>query len=124
VQQQTSWWGRLVTWWRHGQAPPLGHLHFVMYTRRGCHLCDDAWHLLKQAQQRHGFQLQAIDIDSDPALTSCYGEQIPVVTVNGKLRFHGVLNQVLLQRLLQAEAAKRARGHLSTDADDPPAKNY
>jgi len=96
-----------VDWWRHGSARQLGHLHFVMYTRRGCHLCDDAWQVLQRAQQRHGFQLQALDIDADPVLMDRYGEQIPVVTVNGKLRFRGVLNQVLLRRLLRGEAASR-----------------
>jgi glutaredoxin len=97
-----------------------------MYTRRGCHLCAAAWQLLEAAQQRHGFQLQAADIDGDPALTDRYGEQIPVVMVNGRVRFRGTVNQVLLERLLRAEATRQV-SHApdpSTDADDPPLKNY
>jgi glutaredoxin len=106
VQQWTSWWTRLTSWWRPGNVPELGHLHFVVYTRRGCHLCSTAWQILEQSQQRHGFQLQAIDVDTEAELRSRYGEQVPVVTVNGKLRFRGAINRALLERLLRAERSR------------------
>jgi glutaredoxin len=76
----------------------------VLYTRTGCHLCDDAHAVLEQARRRHGFALAAIDVDSDPELVALHGEWIPVVTVNGKVRFRGGVNRVLLERLLNATA--------------------
>jgi glutaredoxin len=106
MRQPRSWWTRLTFWRRPPSTPPLGHLHFVMYTRCGCHLCDDAWEILKQAQQRYGVRLEAIDVDADPELTTRYGEQVPVVTVNGKLRFRGAINRALLERLFQAERSR------------------
>ena len=76
----------------------------VMYTRRGCHLCDAAWAQLEAARGRYGFALSARDVDAEPELVAAYGECVPVVTVNGKVRFRGQVNPVLLERLLQAEA--------------------
>ncbi|HZT80920.1 MAG TPA: glutaredoxin family protein [Gemmataceae bacterium] len=84
----------------------LAHLHFVMYTRRGCHLCDAAWGLLRAEQRRHGFTLRAADVDADRELAARHGDMVPVVTVNGKVRFRGGVNRVLLARLLRAEAAR------------------
>ncbi len=81
-------------------------LHFVFYTRRGCHLCDAAWRIVAEAQRRHGFALDAVDVDAAPELAARYGDCVPVVTVNGRLRFRGAVNRVLLQRLLDAPAAE------------------
>jgi glutaredoxin len=72
-----------------------------LYTRRGCHLCDEAWEKLERARERHGFALEAIDVDSDAELAAKYGMEVPVVTVNGTVRFRGGVNAVLLERLLE-----------------------
>ncbi len=74
-----------------------------MYTRRGCHLCETAWARLEEARQRYGFVLRAQDVDADPHLAAAHGDCVPVVTVNGKVRFRGVVNPVLLERLLRRE---------------------
>ena len=91
-----------MSWWRR---PRLGHLHVVVYTRRGCHLCDVAWRQLRRAQRRHGFRLEAVDVDTDPELAARHGTSVPVVTVNGRVRFRGAVNPVLLARLLRGEGA-------------------
>jgi len=75
-----------------------------MYTRRGCHLCEAAWGLLDEARQRYGFVLRTQDVDADPQLVAAHGNCVPVVTVNGQVRFRGAVNPVLLERLLRAEA--------------------
>ncbi len=79
----------------------LAQLHVILYTRQGCHLCDTAWQRLLKAQQRYGFALTARDVDADSQLAAQYGECVPVVTVNGKVRFRGDVNPVLLERLLR-----------------------
>lgn len=78
-----------------------------MYTRAGCHLCDDAWKLLEESRQRYAFPLEAVDIDGSPDLARKFGEQVPVVEIDGKVRFWGRINPVLLERLLRAEADSR-----------------
>jgi hypothetical protein len=94
-----SWWWH---WWRGGGRADL---HFVVYTRHGCHLCDVAWELLRREQRRHGFRLDAVVVDTEPDLAARYGTCVPVVAVNGKVRFRGVVNPVLLRRLLRAPAS-------------------
>ena len=74
-----------------------------MLTRAGCHLCDEAWQILESARQKYGFTLQAVDVNTDPELISQYGNCVPVVLVDGKVRFRGRINSVLLSRLLRAE---------------------
>lgn len=90
-----SW---LLSWWPRRR---LDHLHFVLYTRRGCHLCEAAWGQLRRARRRYGFRLEAVDVDRDPELAARYGTCVPVVTVNGRVRFRGAVNPVLLRRRLR-----------------------
>jgi glutaredoxin len=92
----------LWQWWR-GRRGGLTHLRVIMYTRRGCPLCEDAWALLEGERGRYGFALEAVDVDPDPELVERYGLEVPVVVVNGKVRFRGVVNAHLLRRLLRAE---------------------
>jgi glutaredoxin len=73
----------------------------VLYTRAGCHLCDDAWNLLHQARQRLHFVLEIVDVDTDAALRAQHGERVPVVEINGRVRCWGRINKVLLERQLR-----------------------
>jgi len=72
----------------------------VLYTRQGCHLCDDAHALLVA----HGVAPTCIDIDQDTALRERFNECVPVVEIAGKVRFRGRVDAVLLRRLLRAKA--------------------
>ena len=70
-----------------------------LFTRKGCHLCDDAYEMLT----RNGFVPELIDIDADPELIAMYGTCVPVVVVDGRERFRGRINEVLLRRLTCAD---------------------
>lgn len=82
-------------------------LEIVMYTRIGCHLCEEAWAFLQQEQSRWGYELREQDVDQNPELRSRYGECVPVVTIGGKLRFRGRVNPLLFRRLLRQSSRKR-----------------
>src|SRR5262245_39663270 len=99
-------WTCLFSWLRAKRRPLLGHFNVVMYTRHGCHLCEAAWELLQRERGRYHFRLEARDIDAEPELAALYGEWVPVVSVNGKVRFRGGVNPILLARYLEAETAK------------------
>ena len=58
--------------------------HLTVYTKPGCHLCEEAVRTLTRLQAQTPFRLEEISIESDPALFAEYGEQIPVVLLNGK----------------------------------------
>ena len=78
-------------------------LHVLMYTRQGCHLCAEAWDVLVANQKSWGFRLDQIDVDTDWSLIGKYGDCVPVVLVNGTVRFRGKVNEVLLRRILERE---------------------
>jgi hypothetical protein len=61
-------------------------------------------------QRRYQFSLRAVDVDSEPMLAERYSDQVPVVTVDDKVRFRGAVNRVLFNRLLRAEAMRCSRG--------------
>jgi len=68
----------------------------VLYTRAGCHLCEEA----KEVLLRHGIVPHEIDIDREPALVEQYGECVPVVVIEGKERFRGHVDERLLRRMM------------------------
>lgn len=68
----------------------------VIYTRQGCCLCDEAESLLV----RHGLHPKMVDIDADAELREQFTNCVPVVEIDGKIRFRGRVNEVLLKRLL------------------------
>ncbi len=70
-----------------------------LYTRQGCHLCDDALDVLT----RYGIRPRLIDVDLDPELRRQFGNCVPVVAINGRTRFRGRINEVLLRRILARE---------------------
>lgn len=51
----------------------------TVYSRTGCHLCEDMEVALSELQKELVFQLQRIDVDSDPALAAAYGTLVPVL---------------------------------------------
>jgi glutaredoxin len=87
-----------------GRSPRTEHLTFTVYTRAQCCCCHKALDLLKEYQARSGFAIEEVDVDGDPDLVAKYDTEVPVVAVNGKVRFRGVVNPALLQRLLLAES--------------------
>ncbi len=67
----------------------------ILYTRRGCCLCDQA----KAQLVAHGFSVDEVDVDADPQLHARYDQCVPVVVIDGRERFRGRINEILLRRL-------------------------
>lgn len=68
----------------------------ILYTRVNCHLCNDALEILKQ----HGLNPKLVDIDNDAQLQAAHTDWVPVVEINGRIRFRGRVNPTLLRRIL------------------------
>ena len=75
----------------------------TLYTRQGCHLCDDAKQVLAEARRRTGFDYQEVDIDGDPELRRQYNDEVPVIAINGAKAFK---YRVDLKDLLRRLAAR------------------
>ena len=56
-------------------------LTVTLYTRKECHLCDQARSDLESLQAEYPHRLVEIDIDMDPALQKAYLVEIPVIEV-------------------------------------------
>ena len=59
----------------------------TLYTREGCHLCDDAHEVLRQAQSDAKFEIEVVDIDGDAELKRLYDWEVPVIAIDGKKAF-------------------------------------
>ena len=72
----------------------------ILYTREDCHLCDEAFALLRRyAAYLPG--IREVDIDSDPLLKQQWDTWVPVVEIDGKVRFKGRVSEMLLRRLIE-----------------------
>ena len=59
----------------------------VLYSKPGCHLCDDARAAVAQVCAEMGEAFEEVDITAGPEadrLTRAYGEEIPVTFVDGR----------------------------------------
>ena len=56
----------------------------ILYTRTGCHLCEEAERVLREEQPAAGFALELVDIDRDPELARRYGVRVPVLALDGE----------------------------------------
>ncbi len=56
----------------------------TVYSRVGCHLCEDAVQNLEALKQELGFDIEIKYIDGSPELEKLYGEQVPVIHIDGE----------------------------------------
>jgi glutaredoxin len=90
----------------------------VLYSKPDCHLCDVAKKIIAACQQERAFALRVVDISGDAQLLAQYGNDIPVVTLDGKeIARHFIRRDQLLQAV--DEAAKTTTFKV---AETPPPK--
>jgi len=54
----------------------------TLYTRPGCHLCDEAKEAMLAARCADEYTLDEVNIESDPRLLHLYRNDIPVILIN------------------------------------------
>ena len=75
----------------------------LVYSRKGCHLCDVVKDTLIQLNGQTDFHWREIDIDTDPDLRQQYNDQVPVVFIDGRKAFKYHMTE---QQFLRALAAR------------------
>ena len=66
---------------------------FILYGRRGCHLCDE----MEAALAARGVTFDKVNVDADRELAERYGLRVPVLTdPQGKELCHGRLDPSVL----------------------------
>jgi glutaredoxin len=79
----------------------------IIYSRPGCHLCDEAKQAIAAAGCSDEYTLAEIDIESDPELLRRYRYDIPVITINGIEAFrHRLTSAAFRERLLRSSGGK------------------
>lgn len=71
-----------------------------LYTRNGCHLCENARAILLNLKQKWNFHYIEADIDQSDELTERYGLMIPVVEINGEEVQFGQIDELFIDEAL------------------------
>jgi glutaredoxin len=72
----------------------------TMYSRPGCHLCDEARAQLLALQGELAFELVEQDIEADDDLHRRYLERIPVIALDGEELFDYFVDEAVLRNRL------------------------
>jgi hypothetical protein len=76
----------------------------TLYTRPGCHLCDDMKAIVSRVAARVPLTLEEVDISRDPDLEARYGLEIPVLEIEGKKVAKYRIGEDELKRVLAGRA--------------------
>jgi glutaredoxin len=76
----------------------------TLFTRDGCHLCDDALAVLERVRGALPFDLEIVDLDREasPDKLALYTLEVPVIELDGRkiMKYH--VEESRLARLLTA----------------------
>jgi len=77
-------------------------IRLTLYGRADCHLCHEMRRVVDEVLQGRtdAVEVVEVDVDGDPALVRAYGDDVPVLCVNGVRAFeHGIDRAALAARL-------------------------
>ena len=70
----------------------------VVYSRRGCHLCEDLIEDLLRLIRPYDVRLRVLDVDTRADWKESFGLRVPVVTADGEELFCFPLDRARLSR--------------------------
>ncbi len=80
---------------------PVEKARVRLYTKQGCHLCEEAKREILKAAIPDEYTLEEVDIESDPVIFERYRYDIPVVVINGTHAFRHRLTADEFRRALR-----------------------
>ena len=83
--------------------------HVIIYSRPGCHLCEEAKQAIREADLAEQYTLTEVNIADDPELLARYKDDIPVITFDGVEAFRHRVTSVAFRKAIQKPPLK-ARG--------------
>jgi len=90
----------------------------VVYSRKGCHLCDIVKETLTQIHDEARFQWREVDIDADLELQQKYNDEVPVVFIDGRKAFKYHMDA---RQFLRALAGRESQKGLSKNTSSSEA---
>jgi glutaredoxin len=83
----------------------------ILYTRPGCHLCEEAKEEMLAANCADEYELEEVNIETDAALKERYGWEIPVIVINGVKAFkYRLTADEFKRKLRRLKTGMRAEG--------------
>ena len=65
----------------------------IVYSRKGCHLCEVVKESLHKLSRRGGFTWHEVDVDNDLELRRQFNDEVPVVFIDGRKAFKYHMNE-------------------------------
>lgn len=84
-------------------------MRFTLYTKACCPLCDEALAVIERVRREIPFELDVVDIESDPALKERYQYLIPVLACAGEELGYGKISEHRLRHFLRQAAHATGR---------------
>lgn len=115
-----SWLSRLFGARASGSLPGASThrtAELSLYTRDGCHLCDQMKATIASAGLGERIRLTEVDIAADPELEAAYGRSIPVLAIDGRVAFKGRLTVEELLDKLERYAREASAGRRGVAAE-------
>ena len=81
-------------------------IRVTLYSRPGCHLCDEMKAVIARVSASVPLALDEIDISTDTRLEDLYGLEIPVLMVDGKKAAKFRVTEADLRRILANRVAR------------------
>ena len=83
-----------------------GMIRLTLYGRADCHLCHEMRRVVDEVVGNvDGVDVVEVDVDDDPALVRAYGDDVPVLCVNGVRAFVHRVDAAALRARLARERA-------------------
>jgi glutaredoxin len=77
----------------------------ILYTRKDCCLCEEMKITIREVAERIPLAIQEFDVDTSPELQEQYGNEVPVLFVNGRKAFKYRITEKELETRLKKETS-------------------
>lgn len=84
-------------------------IELVVVSRQDCCLCEEMEAVVRELAEDGAVRWRRVDVDSDADLQSSYGDQVPVLLVNGRKAFKYRVAPEDLRRRIAAEQGRPGR---------------
>lgn len=76
----------------------------TLYTRNGCCLCEEMKEVVRQVAGELALEMEEINVDGAPDLKEKYGDEVPVLFIDGRKAFKIRVTEGELKKRLRKEA--------------------
>ena len=86
-----------------------GGLEVTLIGRAACHLCDEADGVLARVLPEFGLTCRKVGVDDNADLRNRYGDEVPVLLLNGRKAFKYRIDELRLRRMLETRLKRSER---------------